>query len=557
MKLFNLLDLTYTRFSDAVRSEISKTLTKYGGKYGNSTIFGQIINVLEATIQNVMLYIEDSLVEQNKYTAQRKKSIYNLATLSGYEPSLGKAASVQLMVNFIPNNSDSYNIVIKNHESFTCTQNGLTYNIVLPQEAIVMTADKMSSTRIMQAVQGRFEKQTFHSTGGKYYTINCQYNGNLDKDYVKVWVNHELWETSEFYDMIPDGKQYKIKSSYLSGLDIIFGNDVHGRSLKPGDLIEVEYLIHDGVEGNLNATESTWFIFNNMLYDTDGNEVDGNHVFNVTFASTDAVTSGSDSESKEQVRQMIGYNSRALVLASPAHYKTFINKFSFCGYNRTWSEPGSMIVNSMIMKNIKNDMTVGSDYFSLNMSDFTLSKPQKQSIINCIESSGNQLSGMLYNIVDPIIRAYAAYVCIKLSDKSKDKEYIKNQIKTLVGDFFADLNSDIFIPKSDIIQLIKENVDGIDSVDVYFLSKQNEEAIKTGSYEITTHKWNPNKNLYDVITEKIYLYEGENPGLGLDSHGNIYLNSNHEYPALIGGWSFTGTDNQLVHVVDPLTIYIE
>lgn len=557
MKLFNLLDTTYSRFSDAVKSELSKTLTKHGDKYGNATIFGQLINVLVASVQNIMLYIEDALVEQNKYTAQRKKSIYNLATLSGYEPSLGKAASVQLLVNFVPNNSDSYNIVLKNHEKFTCTQNGLTYNAVLPQEAIVMAMDKMSSTRIIQAVQGRFEKQIFTSSGGKYYTINCQYNGNLDKDYIKVWVNNELWEPCEFYDMNPDGKQYKIKSSYLSGIDIIFGNDVHGRSLKYGDVIEIEYLVHDGVEGNLNTSETTFFIFDNMLYDTDGNEVDGNSVFNVSFASLDSVSSGTDSETKEQIRQMIGMNSRSLVLAAPEHYKTFINKFSFCGYNRTWSEKGSMIVNSLIMRNIKNDFNVGSDYFALSEDNFKLTDIQKQSILNCIENSGNQLGGVSYNIIDPVIRQYAAYMYITLSDKSKDREYIKNQIKVLVGDFFADLHSDIFIPKSDLIHLIKSNIQGIDSIDLYFLSKQNEEAIKTGSYESVTYKWNPSKNLYDINKEIVYLYDGQNPNLGLDEHGNILLSSNYEYPALVGGWSFNSDNEQLVHVIDPLTINIE
>ena len=69
-----------------------------------------------------MLYIEDSLVEQNKYTAQRKKSIYGLAALSGYKPSYGKASTVTLKMNFVPYNNKSYNsnespvnLIINNH----------------------------------------------------------------------------------------------------------------------------------------------------------------------------------------------------------------------------------------------------------------------------------------------------------------------------------------------------------------------------------------------------------------------------------------------------------
>ena len=76
MKIFSLLDTQYNRFSTAIRNYLSKTLIKNGESYGNSTIFGQFINVLNAAIQNIMLYIEDAFTEQNKYTAQRKKSIY-------------------------------------------------------------------------------------------------------------------------------------------------------------------------------------------------------------------------------------------------------------------------------------------------------------------------------------------------------------------------------------------------------------------------------------------------------------------------------------------------
>ena len=473
------------------------------------------------------------------------------------EPSLGKTSSVQLKFNYTPNNYDSTNIVINNHERLVCTQNGLIYNVILPQEAIVLSASTTNNTRTVQAVQGRFETQSFISTGGKFYTINFSYNGNLDTDYIQVKVNNESWDRmSCFYDMQPNEPQYVAKTSYTGGIDLVFGNDVHGRSLKANDVIEVTYLVHDGEEGNLNTQEETYFVFDSPLYDTDGNEVDGNSIFHVTFASNDSVTSGSDSESKEYVRQMIGMNSRGLVLAAPEHYKIFINKFSFCGYNRTWSEKGSMIVNSMILKNFKLKLNSGLDYFGLSESDLLLTDNQKKSVLNYVENSGMQLGGISYNIIDPIIRKYAAYIYVKLKNKQQDKEYLKNQIKVLVGDFFTNVNSDIFIPKSDIVYLLKNNIPNIDSVNVYFLSEQNETAIRTGSYLNKQYTYNPSKGTYDVKTENVYIYPGENPNLGLDEHGNIYLNTNNEFPALMGGWYFTNNEDQTV-VAQPITITID
>ena len=72
MKLFSLLQLQYNNFEGAVKQYLSQTLSKFGSNYGNNTIFGQLINVLNSVVQNIMLYIEDSMVEQNKYTAQTR-----------------------------------------------------------------------------------------------------------------------------------------------------------------------------------------------------------------------------------------------------------------------------------------------------------------------------------------------------------------------------------------------------------------------------------------------------------------------------------------------------
>lgn len=558
MKIFSLLQTKYNNFDSAVRRYLSQTLSKYNSNYGNNTIFGQLINVLGATVQNVMLYIEDSMVEQNKYTAQRKKSIYGLAALSGYKPSLGQSAQVSLSISYIPTNTDVLDVVINNKEQLVCTQNGLTYCIILPQEAIILSAEKDNSTRYVSAVQGRFETQKFVVEGGKYYTLNFNYIGNLDTKFLKVKVNNKEWEyVDSFYDMIPDGEQWTYKISPIGGIDLVFGNDVHGRALSNEDVIEVSYLLHDGENGNLDINTETYFAFNNNLKNISGEEIDGNSVFNVTFASNDAITSGSNSETVEQVRKMIGTNSRSLVLADPQNYKAMLNKLSFCGYNRTWTEKGSMVINSLIMRNYQLLLDEDTSYFDLKESDFKLTESQKSSIKNYIQSSGSQLAGAVYNIFEPEICKYAMYIYLKFSTKNYDKEYTTNQVRKLVGDFFSEIQSDIFIPKSDIIQLLKNNVEGLDGVDVYFLSEKNETAIQTGQYIKSTHKFNPSTNTYTTEKKYMYLYEGEDPNLGLDSHGNIYLESDEQFPVLMGGWDYLNQDGDEIKIDNPLIIIFE
>jgi hypothetical protein len=256
------------------------------------------------------------------------------------------------------------------------------------------------------------------------------------------------------------------------------------------------------------------------------------------------------------VRSAIGTNSRSLVLADPKNYKTLIDRFSFCGYNRTWSEEGSLIINSIIMRNYREMLKEGNDYFSLTESDFSLTEAQKQSVINTIDNSGQQLAGAVYNIFDPELCKYACYIYVRMKPVNYNPSFITNQIRNLVGDFFSDIENDMFIPKSDLIQLIKNSIKEIDSVDLYFLSQRNEQAIIDRYYTESEYKYNPATGHYNIKTVKIAVEEGEDPGVGLDEHGNIWLTSQQQFPVLMGGWNYKN-DNQTIHVNDPLTVVIQ
>ena len=554
MKLFNLLQTRYTDFENQVKLYLSKTLTNYNENYGNNTIFGQLINVLGSTVQNVLLYIEDGLTEQNKYTAQRKKSIYSLAQLGGYNPSLGKAASCMVKMTVQPNNLGAYSVIIPNKTKLICSYNGLNYSILLPQEAITFSVADDVSNKFLQVVEGTFETQTFMVKGGQLYTQAVLFNSDIDLDYLEVKVNNEVWERREsLYDMDPDAKQYVVKTSLNKGIDILFGNDQYGKSIGFNDKVSVTYLVHDG-----ETEEPIYFSFQDEIKDASGGAINGNELFVIKLADENAVSGGTYSETAAQVREMIGYNSRALVLADPKNYKVFLNRFSFVGYNRTWSDEGSLVVNSIILKNYKQILERGSDYFNLKMSDLFLSETQKNSIKNCIANSGQQLAGVTYNIIEPEICKYAVYVYLKMKEVQYDRTSIEQAIKDKVGEFFSNVQNDMFIPKSDIISIIKSASDTIDGVDLYILGEKNEKAIIDKQYINKIHTFNISKGLYDVNEELVYVGEGENPGIGFDEYGNIYLDNNDQFPVLMGGWSFRssgiGEEPQYTTVTNPLNI---
>ena len=555
MRIFGIKDIQFQKIFNSFEEYLNKSMGP-NFEVNKSSVFGQLITILAGVVNNVILYIEDALTEQNKFTAQRKKSIYGLAVQSGYNPSYGRAAGVWIKLQHKANNQQVANVIIPDKTKVICTQNGMYYCLDLGKPSITVDCTKGLENEFLYAVQGNFESQTFIGTGGPMYSINMSYTGYIDTDYLQVYVNGERWaQAASMYDMLPMEKAFTVKYNPVAGIDIMFGNEYHGMPIYENDTIEVQYLLHDGEAGNLTYNPNHYFVFSQVLHDTNGDEVSGNKLFDIRFATKDAVASGSNSETMEQVRQMIGYNSRSLVLADSNNYKAFIDRFSFCGYNRTWSEPGSMVVKSLIMKNYSQTVGEGKEYFKLKESDFLLSDIQKTSIRNAIVQSNMQLAGTVYDIMDMKLRKYAVYIYVTTFG-DPDKQVVKNKILNAVGSFFCNISSDSFIPKSDIIMTIKNQVDEVDAVDLYFLSERNETALMYGKYVDEYDVYDQNTGKYVNLTETVYLTPGENPNLGIDSHGNIYIEENDCFPVLMGGWTWINDKKDEI-VAEPITIIFE
>ena len=89
------------------------------------------------------------------------------------------------------------------------------------------------------------------------------------------------------------------------------------------------------------------------------------------------------------------------------------------------------------------------------------------------------------------------------------------------------------------------------------MSQKNEEALYKQQYVEDTYILNKLTGQYVKKTEKVKLYDGENPNIGLDNHGNIWLKSDVQFPVLMGGWMYVNDEGQEVNVIDPLTIIFE
>ena len=535
MKLFNLNQTTFENFDSSVNNYLSKAFGSLGIQYSDNQIFKVIFNGIKGIFQNIMVYIEDAFTEQNIETATRKKSLYSLAKLSGYEAYYGSAATGIISANLISNtnlNESLRKIYINNHSYIQDLNNGMTYIIYLQTDRYVFDINKPLMNYDFKVVQGVFNTSTYSAQGTTLETIHLTINGLYDKNYIKVYVNNKEWQqVSNLYDMTQDGEEYILSIGFENELDISFGNGVYGKLLSEGDNIKIEYITHNGEEGNVTNLNDT-FKFVSNGYDYNGDSIDLNNYIKLNIENY--ISGGTNSDSVSTVRSMIGYNSRSNVLASIDNYILFLKHFSFLGNFNVWSEENSstLIINGIT--NRLNNITDLKEYEEVIDSELILSDQQKQNILTVLNNSNNTFAGININFVDPIIYQYAIVAYVKLED-SYYKDIVEVNIQNSILKYFSTKNFNIsFIAKSDILKYILDNVNHIKSLTLEIISQKNEEANKNGYY----YKYNTTvyNNKVNYI-KKRYGYEVGNP-VGLDSIGNISLDSKLYMPLLRGGFVY-------------------
>lgn len=531
MKLFKVIETSFENFDNTVRSYLSKALGAVGYQYSYSQIFATIFEGIKGVMQNAMFYIEDALTEQNVKTAYRKTSIYSLAKISGYEPYYGSCATGLLNCDIaLTNIADvkTPKVYIKNNSTVINNNTGIQYIVKLPTDFIVIDLSKPLTTTQFKIVQGTLKSAGYVATGEALETLHITTSSLYDRDYVEVFVDGEKWtQAASLYDMTEDSKEYVISVGYENEMDIMFGTGIYGKQLSPGQSIVVNYISHSGISGNISIDDDVDFVFNNSVYDSNGSVIKDVDFLNLYLASS--ISGGSESDSVENIRNMIGFNSRSLVLASEQNYRYFLSRFSFIGQSNIWCDNNSLEINIACLTNFKDTMHNTDDIFNAyDNKKLLLNNHQKQMVIDTINNSNKSFAGVTVKFIDPIIYKYSFIFYIKLKE-DYDKISIKSLISDALANYFIYLPTNVsFIAKSDIIKYILEKVKYIESIDLTIISDIDELAYKNGyyyKYELVdsngTQKYTKVKKIYD-----------NSKTLGLDEYGNISVDGKIEIPII-------------------------
>ena len=502
--------------------------------------FGQVLTVVANLGELIFFYIESIATESNIARARNIESIYGLSRLTGHDPTRGISSRGIIGLRLNTSASTLLNgdyVQIMNGSSLEISQNNLTYFLKFNSDFIRL--DKTTKTFVnVEIIQGEKDEQSFTGSGLPLQSYNLVTKDPTDQFLVDIFVDGELWKlVDSIYDMNPGEKAAMVKTSITGGLSIFFGTTQFGIAPALGSRIRVTYIKTRGASGNIGGKQID-MKFSDPGTDPSGEEVDLNEILSMNITRNPMF--GSDSEDPAFTRLIAPYASNSFVLANPNNYIYYLSKYDFWSFIDAYNTKNDEyldddnIIYLFLIPDVRKKLTSDIDYFSIPEVEFSMTDAEKEMTYEILNKSGRQVVTAETRIVDPIIKKYALNVVIRWFE-NYDKDAIRIEIRKNLDEYFLNVNRRDRIPRSDIISII-ENVDGIDSVNVFFISEENENAIRNGYYEIPVYGTDPITDQRVLIeNKKIVLKKDEDPQLGLDSFGDVVI-ENNDLAIIRGGW---------------------
>ena len=521
-------------------SFLQKTYDQALDVFTPSSPFGQILTVVANLGELILFYIEAVATELNITRARNIESIYGLSRLTGHDPTRGISARGIIGLRLNTSASVSVNgqyVQILNGSKLQITNNGFPYFLKFDSDFIRLEKSNRGFVNV-ELIQGEAETQSFTGSGTPLQSFNLITKEGTDQDLVKVNVDGERYEIVEsLYDMNANGKACLVKTSVTGGLTVFFGNGQFGYEPPLGSTVIIEYVKTRGQGGNIGG-KGIEFKFQDFGTDQSGETIDLNEVLSINIVRSPNF--GSNSEDPNFTRLIAPFASRSFVLANPNNYIYYLSKYNFFSFIDAYNTKDDRYIDDdniiylFLIPDINKKITSDVDYFNVPEEEFVLTVDEKEQVFEILEQSGRQVVTAEVRIIDPIIKKYALNVVLRYFE-DYDKDEISTQIRKNLDEYFLNVNRRDRVPRSDIISII-ENVEGVDSVNVFFISEENEKAIRDGFYFVPVYGTDPATNERTLIeNKKIVLTAGEDPKLGLDSFGDIII-ENNDLAIIRGGW---------------------
>lgn len=480
LQIFKYNRIQFDQLYSDVRSFMTTKFLQVGEVFSPASAYGQLLYVILDLARLMFYYIEDSITELNIMTAGRSQSIIGLARLAGHNPTRSIAASGTLMLGYNGTTVDMYGntVIIPNYSKLVDQNTGLNYLITTNTEEVRINLSGKQTVEV-KVTQGSFEVQTVTGTGRplQSYNIKPKKGNQIDNFIYRIYVNNEQWKNYDsLYDIPYDAPGVIVKTGMDTGIDIFFGNLYFGRIPEVGSVIRVEYLVSDGDAGNILMDEIPNFEWEDDGFDLAGNTVDLNAIIKIGMGKP--IIFGSDAEPLFLTRVLAPKTSRAYVLANADSYVYFLEKYNFFSVVDAFNTfedndvSDDNVVYLFLIPDVNKRKPSNANYYTIPQSLFLLSPDEKQKIYDVIEESGQKTLNTIVKIIDPIIKKYVLNLNVRAFE-GYSKDIIRQNIISKTSDYFLKNRRRDKIPTSDLVAIV-ESVEGVDSVNVWFMSEENE-----------------------------------------------------------------------------------
>lgn len=521
MKIFKKNKVRLSELINESIDNLKEIYNKKDRQFGPASPFGQLLHVLEELSQLQLFYLEDAFTELIQGEAIQPESIWGLSSLSGHNPGRAVSASGELLINYNGVGFDvgeGSEIILPNLTKMRCLSNGKIYVIFLNGDDLKISLNSIVQIPVI-IKQGEIESQIFQGTGGQLQSFNVPMkNGSFISQHdVNIYVNSVKWKLYDsLWDMPRGGNGYLCKTGVNGGLDIFFGNDNVGTKPEEGSIIEVEYLVTNGEGGNLSFEkgDNPLMTFEDVGYDRFGNEIDLNNVLNMVINIP--IKFGSDAETPFLTTLLAPKQSRSFVLANPVNYITWLEKFNYFSVIDAYTLENDdnikddNVVYLFLVPDINKKLQSNENYFTTDIKNFKLEEYEIDKILDSIEESGSKILTTETEIVTSEINKYVLNISLYIFEDEREIE-IKKQVVEKLSEYYLSIRRRDVLPKSDLISII-ENINGVDSVNIYIISEE---------------------------TEKAFMQFGtdENDDNSLTDENDINISSKDILPLIRGGWS--------------------
>jgi hypothetical protein len=260
-----------------------------------------ILDVLAYNTYYNSAYLNLSSSESFLSTAQKRNSVINAARALNYVPRSRTSARIYGLISAAIEQSPGVttNIVtIPRYSKFSAQIAGVDYTFLTSQAySLFDTGDGRNFTNLnVELTQGRFVSERYVYNPADSDQRFLMSNPNADTSTLVVRVQNSATDSTlrifnkvdNTVELRSESVVYFIEEVEDGKYEIFFGDGIIGRSLDPGNIIFLEYLTSDGLDGN-NIDEVNWI-----------DSVDG--IISANFVSNGPSFGGDERESIARIK---------------------------------------------------------------------------------------------------------------------------------------------------------------------------------------------------------------------------------------------------------------